>query len=104
MIRYNERVIISFADQATEDIYHGSKTRLARQKCPEQLWLVAQRKLDLLNAAVSLDSLRSPPGNRLEVLAGDRKGQHSIRINRQFRICFVWLEHGVSLVEIVDYH
>ena len=58
----------------------------------------------MLNAAVSLLDLRSPPGNRLERLKGDRKGQHSIRINDQFRICFVWREHDAYDVEIVDYH
>lgn len=64
----------------------------------------ARRKLELLNAATQLDYLRVPPGNRLEALAGDRKGQHSIRVNDQFRLCFVWTADGPSLVEIVDYH
>jgi proteic killer suppression protein len=64
----------------------------------------AWRKLDMLDAAVTLDDLRSPPGNRLEALVGDRKGQHSIRINDQFRICFRWTEAGPEDVEIVDYH
>ncbi|HVI88839.1 MAG TPA: type II toxin-antitoxin system RelE/ParE family toxin [Dongiaceae bacterium] len=65
---------------------------------------VALRKLDMLNAAIVLDDLRSPPGNHLETLRGDRKGQHSIRINEQFRICFVWTTTGPAKVEIVDYH
>lgn len=65
---------------------------------------VAERKLQQLDSAVTLDALRAPPGNRLEALAGDRKGQHSIRINEQWRICFVWKSDGVSGVEIVDYH
>lgn len=75
-----------------------------RRACPESLWRVAQRKLDLLNAAISLESLRIPPGNRLEALKGDRAGQHGIRINEQYRICFVWIEEGPDHVEIVDYH
>ena len=65
---------------------------------------VALRKLDMLNAAIRLESLTIPPGNRLEVLAGDRAGQHSIRINRQWRLCFVWTVAGPGDVEIVDYH
>ena len=64
----------------------------------------ARRKLLLLSAAASLDDLRSPPGNRLEALKGDRRGQHSIRINDQWRICFVWRDNGAENVEIVDYH
>ena len=65
---------------------------------------VATRKLAQLDAAVTLDFLRSPPGNRLEALGGDREGQHSIRINDQWRVCFVWRDEGVFDVEIVDYH
>ena len=64
----------------------------------------ARLKLEILNAAVSLNSLRIPPGNRLEQLKGDRKGQHSIRINNQWRICFVWKDENAFDVEIVDYH
>jgi toxin HigB-1 len=64
----------------------------------------ARRQLLLLNGAGSLNDLRSPPGNRLEALKGDRKGQHSIRINSQWRICFVWRDGGAEDVEIVDYH
>jgi proteic killer suppression protein len=66
--------------------------------------LIALRKLDQLEAAIGLDDLRVPPGNRLESLRGDRKGQHSIRINDQWRICFVWKGDGAHDVEIVDYH
>jgi proteic killer suppression protein len=65
---------------------------------------VARRKLDQLEAAVNLTDLTTPPGNRLEVLTGDRKGQHSIRINDQYRICFVWRMDGAHDVEITDYH
>jgi proteic killer suppression protein len=64
----------------------------------------AERKLTMLNAAVELRDLRSPPGNRLEALAGNRAGQHSIRINSQWRVCFVWTDDGPMNVEIVDYH
>lgn len=64
----------------------------------------ARRKLLLLDAAASLDDLRSPPGNRLEALKGDRRSQHSIRINDQWRICFIWRDNGAENVEIVDYH
>jgi proteic killer suppression protein len=64
----------------------------------------AQKKLRLLNAAGTIDDLRVPPGNRLEKLAGDRAGQHSIRVNEQYLICFVWTDAGPSEVEIVDYH
>ncbi len=73
---------------------------MARLRSIEQ---VALRKLDMLNAAHVLDDLRVPPGNRLEALKGNRRGQHSIRINRQWRICFVWRD-GAENVEIVDYH
>ena len=68
------------------------------------MWSVAQRKLDMLNAVVSLESLRVPPGNTLEALRRDRQGQHSVRINDQFRLCFVWTADGPERVEIADYH
>jgi len=71
---------------------------------PADLVKVARRKLRYLNAAGDLGDLRSPPGNRLEALAGDRKGQHSIRINDQFRVCFVWTVEGPAEVEVVDHH
>jgi len=67
------------------------------------LWKTAARKLDLFDSVALLEELRVPPGNRLEALAGDREGQHSVRINDQFRICFVWTDTGSSEVEIVDY-
>lgn len=66
--------------------------------------MVAERKLTMLNAAAELRDLRSPPGNMLEALSGDRHGQYSIRINKQWRICFVWTDEGPLDVEIVDYH
>jgi proteic killer suppression protein len=68
------------------------------------LWDIARRKLDQLNAAVGLSDLRFPPSNHLEALKGDRKGQHSIRINQQYRLCFEWTDSGPAGVEIVDYH
>jgi len=97
-------VIRSFYDQGTEDVFNRRRTKAARQTCPEALGRVAQRKLDQLNAAVSLVSLRIPPGNHLEVLGKDRQGQHSIRINDQYRICFIWTDEGPERVEITDYH
>lgn len=97
-------MIKSFLDRGTEDIFNRVRSKDARRTCPEPVWRVAQRKLDQLNAAVSLDSLRIPPGNRLEALKNDRRGQHSIRINDQYRVCFVWSADGPERVEIVDYH
>lgn len=97
-------MIKSFHDKGVEDIFDRQNTREARQTCPQQIWRVAQRKLDQLNAVVSLESLRIPPANFLEALKDDRKGQQSIRINDQFRICFVWAADGAENVEIIDYH
>lgn len=97
-------MIQSFDDAGTEDIFNGRNTRAARQTLPIGLWTVAARKLDQLDSAVDLAELRLPPGNRLERLAGNRGGQHSIRINDQYRVCFVWTGEGPASVEIVDYH
>jgi proteic killer suppression protein len=97
-------MILSFADQGTEDIYHGEMTRKSRATCPQDLWDVARRKLDQIHWSRELDSLRIPPGNRLEMLQGDRAGQHSVRINQRYRICFRWVDDGAENVEIVDYH
>jgi proteic killer suppression protein len=97
-------VIKSFRDRGTEDIYNRVNSQEARRTCPEQIWRVARRKLDQLNAVVTLRSLRIPPGNELEALKGLRAGQHSVRINDQFRICFVWIDEGPDRVEITDYH
>ncbi len=97
-------MIKSFHDRGTEDIFDRKNTREARQTCPPQIWRVAQRKLDQLNAVASLDSLKIPPGNFLESLKDDRKGQYSVRINDQFRVCFVWTDDGAENVEITDYH
>jgi toxin HigB-1 len=97
-------LIRSFRDTGSEDIFEGRNSGEARKSCPSGLWGVARRKLDQLNVAVSLESLRVPPGNHLEALAGERKGQHSIRINQQYRVCFVWVADSPESVEIVDYH
>jgi len=97
-------MIVSFRDKGTEDIFNGEKTKAARKTCPEFLWRVAARKLEQLDSVIALNELRVPPGSRLEALARDRKGQHSIRINDQYRICFVWGSSGPDQVEIVDYH
>jgi proteic killer suppression protein len=97
-------VIRSFYDHGTKDVFNRRRTKGARSTCPEQLWRVAQRKLDQLNAAVSLASLRIPQGNHLEALGHNRQGQHSTRINDQYRICFVWTNEGPGRVEITDYH
>ena len=97
-------MIRSFKDQGTDDIFNGKNTKDARRSCPQSLWVVAARKLDQLDSAVSLGDLRLPPGNRLEALSGDRDGQHSVRINDQYRVCFVWRDNEPDEVEIVDYH
>jgi proteic killer suppression protein len=88
----------------SEDIYNGRNSSDARRLLPRSLWNVAARKLDQLDAAIALDDLRVPPGNRFEALKADRLGQHSIRINDQYRICFNWGKSGAEEVEIVDYH
>lgn len=97
-------MIQSFKNDATENIFNGQNTKVARSLCPQELWKVAGRKLDQLDSAEVLDDLHVPPGNRLEALKGERKGQYSIRINEQYRICFIWEEAGPKDVEIVDYH
>jgi proteic killer suppression protein len=97
-------MIISFKDQATEDIFNGVSSKLARKACPQSLWSVATRKLDLLDSVIALEELKVPPGNRLEALSGSRNGEYSIRINQQYRICFRWEENGPADVEITDYH
>ena len=97
-------MIRSFASAGTEDIFNGRNTKDARKTCPRDLWRVAARKLEQLDSVSLLEELRIPPGNRLEVLSGDRKGQFSIRTNDQYRVCFVWTEDEPDAVEIIDYH
>jgi proteic killer suppression protein len=99
-IRYSLNVIRNFVDKEAEGVWNG----IASRRLPADIQSVARRKLRMLNSAVTIDDLRVPPGNRLELLKGDRKGQHSIRINDQWRICFRWREGDVHDVEIVDYH
>jgi toxin HigB-1 len=93
-------VIRSFRDKTTKAVFNGESPKGFQL----DLVKVARRKLRYPNAACDLGDLRSPPGNRLEALAGDRKGQYSIRINDQFRLCFVWTPDGPAEVQIVDYH
>ena len=93
-------MIQSFANSETELIWSGRRSR----KLPPDVQNAALRKLRLLNQARVLTDLRVPPGNRLEALKADRQGQHSIRINDQFRVCFIWTAEGPTQVEIVDYH
>src|SRR6185437_7832472 len=92
-------MIRTFADKEAEKIWHGTQSR----KLPANIQQVARRKLRMLNNAATLDDLRVPPANRLEALKGNRKGQHSIRINNQWRICFQWKEGDALDVEIVHY-
>ena len=93
-------MILSFRGKETETIWRGEASR----RLPPEIQQVARRKLRMLNNAKSLMDLRVPPANRLEALKRDRQGQHSIRINDQWRICFVWTDSGPANVEIVDYH
>jgi toxin HigB-1 len=93
-----------FTNKGTEDIFNGINSREARRTCSEMLWRVAARKLDQLDSVESVTELRIPPGDRLEELSGDRKGHYSIRINDQYRICFLWTKNGPDQVEIIDYH
>ncbi len=93
-------MIVSFGDRTTEIVAAGK----APKGFPAELLRSAQRKLFIIEHALELRDLMSPPGNRLEALKGNRQGQHSIRINDQWRICFVWRSDGAHHVEIVDYH
>lgn len=97
-------MIQSFRSQGTRDIFDGRATGAANGTLPRRLWSVARRKLDQLNQAAVLVDLRVPPGNRLEKLKGDRRGEYSIRINDQYRVCFEWTPQGPEEVQIVDYH
>jgi proteic killer suppression protein len=93
-------MIASFRDQETEKLWRSGKSR----RIPAELRLRAFKKPAILNAAITLDNLKVPPGNQLEALRGDRTGQHSIRVNDQYRICFVWRHGNAFDIEIVDYH
>ncbi|MFK4047835.1 type II toxin-antitoxin system RelE/ParE family toxin [Roseomonas mucosa] len=94
-------MIQSFKDDATRRIFEGNRVFGVGW---EQVQKIARRKLLMLHAAVVLDDLRSPPGNMLEPLQGNRDGQHSIRVNGQWRVCFVWRPDGPHEVEVTDYH
>ncbi len=93
-------MIKSFKCKETEKIFQGRFSK----KLPHDIQKIAERKLIIIHRAANLNDLRVPPANRLEALSGSREGQHSIRINNQWRICFEWSEHSVYGVEIVDYH
>lgn len=96
-------MIVSFGDRATEDLYHGVRSAQVR-RFPPEIRTPAIEKLDMVRAAKELKDLKSPPGNRLEALRGDRKGFHSIRVNRQWRIVFRWEADGAHEVSVTDYH
>jgi toxin HigB-1 len=96
---YIQHMIVGFKNRATERLWHGERVRAF-----DAFAQAASRKLVMLEYAHALSDLRAPPGNQLEALSGNRKGQHSIRISRQWRICFVWTANGPDQVEIVDYH
>jgi proteic killer suppression protein len=96
-------LIASFGDQATADLYHGVRSSRAR-RFPRDVVPGALRKLDMLNSARSVNDLRSPPGNRLELLRGEWRGFHSIRVNDQWRVVFRWVEGHAHDVRLIDYH
>jgi proteic killer suppression protein len=93
-------MIVSFRNKEAETLWQSGRSR----RLPSDLQRRAFKKLAILNAAVALDNLKVPPGNQLEALRGSRAGQHSIRVNDQYRVCFVWREGSAFEVEIVDYH
>ena len=97
-------MIQSFANDGTRDIFNGRRTKKARRTCPQVLWVSAARKLERLDSVEPLEELRVPSANRLERLTGNRAGQHSIRIDDQYRICLRWISAGPADFEIVDYH
>ena len=93
-------MMLSFASRDAQAIWRGDECR----RIPVEIQQLARRKLRMLNNARNVEDLRAPPGNRLEALKGDRRGQHSIRVNDRWRICFVWSAAGAAQVELVDYH
>ena len=97
-------MIASFRNRGTEEVFDGRDTPAARKACPHNLWAVARRKLDQINRVRDVRELLVPPGNRLERLRGSRAGQHSIRINERYRVCFRWETGCAYDVEITDYH
>ncbi len=97
-------MIVSFRNDATEDIFNGKSSKSARRALPQNLRQIGSRKLDQLDSVSDLNQLSVPPGNRLETLSGSRKGEYRIRIYEQYRICFSWTESGPDQVEVTDYH
>ncbi len=97
-------MIRSFRNAGTEDVFNDRRTRASLRICPVGIWRVTRRKLEQLDSISDLRALAIPPGNRLESLRGRRHGQHSIRINDQYRVAFIWTPLGPEAVEIVDYH
>lgn len=102
-LHYSLLMILSFADQATEDIYNGIDSKAAR-RFPKEIWPLTRRKLDMIDAAKEIKDLASPPGNRLEKLKGDLVGYWSIRVNDQFRLIFQFTSGNASKVQLIDYH
>ena len=96
-------MILGFGDRTAEDLFHGVNSKDAR-KVPIQIWAVAARKLDMLNAARAIQDLLKPPGNRLEALKENLAGFHSIRVNDQYRVVFKWANVNAEDVKILDYH
>ena len=97
-------MIRTFRNKGSEDICDGTVSKAARKTCPQSIWSVVTRKLDQINRVQDVTELQIPPGNRLEQLKGDRDNQYSIRINQQYRVCFIWEEGHAYEVEITDYH
>lgn len=97
-------MILSFANQGTENIFDGLNSKSARKILDPSLHAIASRKLDMIDSAIDLNDLKIPPSNRLEALKEDLKGKFSIRINDQYRITFIWKMQGAEYVEIIDYH
>ena len=96
-------MIRSFADATTDDVFHGRNSKAAR-RIPRDIWPIAARKLDRVNAAADLSFLADPPANRLEALKGDQKGRHSIRVNDQYRVTFRFDAGDAFEVRVEDYH
>ena len=96
-------MILSFRGEATEGLFHGVHSRKGL-KFPADIWAVGRRKMDMLNAAVTLGDLKVPPGNRLEALKGKYEGFHSIRVNGRYRVIFQWSGRDAKEVQIIDYH
>lgn len=97
-------MIKSFADDASRDIFDGVNSKRSRKILDSKLLPIARRKLDMIDVAITLNDLKIPPANHLELLNGNLKGKHSVRINDQYRIVFRWTNQGVEDVEIIDYH